>query len=96
MGKIIDLIKNFIEPKNQQTFDELAIASGISEIELKQLKSTMNGIDWNSFSREDEDEDKDSKKKSKTTKQSINREEMNIYKEASIKKVKDDDMEIEK
>ena len=94
MGKIIDLKKNFIEPKNQQTFDELAIASGISEIELKQLKSTMNGIDWNSFSREDED--KDSKKKSKTTKQSINREEMNIYKEASIKKVKDDDMEIEK
>ena len=43
-----------------------------------------------------EDEDIDSKKKSKTTKQSINREEMNVYKEASIKKVKDGDMEIEK
>ena len=46
MGKIIDLIKNFIEPKNQQTFDELAVASGISEKELKQLKKTMEGIDW--------------------------------------------------
>ena len=94
MGKIIDLIKNFIEPKNQQTFDELAIASGISEVELKQLKSTMNGIDWNSFSREDEE--KSSKKKSKTTKQLINKEEMNIYKEKSAKKIKDNDMEIEK
>ncbi len=92
MGKIIDLIKNFIEPKNQQTFDELAVASGISEIELKQLKSTMNGIDWKSFAREDEE--KISKKR--TIKQVLNKEEMNSYKEASVKKVKDDDMEIEK
>lgn len=94
MGKIIDLIKNFIEPRNQQTFDELAIASGISEVELKQLKSTMNGIDWNSFSREDEE--RNSKKKSKATKQSINKKEMNIYKETSVKKTRDDNMEIEK
>ena len=92
MGKIIDLIKNFIEPRNQQTFDELAVASGISEKELKQLKSTMEGIDWKSFAREDEE--KISKKR--TTKQVLNKEEININKESSIRKVKNDDIEIEK
>ena len=94
MGNIIDLIKNFIEPRNQQTFDELAIASGISEKELKQLKSSMEGIDWESFAREDEE--KTSKKRIRTTKQVLNKDEINIHKESSIKKFKDDDMEIEK
>ena len=94
MGKIIDLIKNFIEPRNQQTFDELAIASGISEKELKKLKSSMEGIDWKSFAREDEE--KTSKKRTRTTKQVLNKDEINIHKESSIKKSKDDDMEIEK
>lgn len=93
MGKLIDLIKNFIEPKNQQTFDELAVASGISEKELKQLKSTMGGIDWNSFSRE---EDNQLKKKTRTTNQDLNKSEININKDATVKKVKTDDMEIEK
>ena len=93
MGKIIDLIKNFIEPRNQQTFDELAVASGISEKELKQLKSTMGGIDWNSFSRE---EDNQLKKKTRTTNQDLNKSEININKDATVKKVKTDDMEIEK
>ena len=94
MGKIIDLIKNFIEPRNQQTFDELAVASGISEKELKQLKSTMEGIDWKSFSREDEE--KISKKKQRTTKTVLNKDEINIHKELKSKRDKDVDMEIEK
>ena len=94
MGRIIDLIKNFIEPKNQQTFDELAVESGISEIELKQLKSTMNGIDWNSFSREDEE--KKLKKKSRTEKQVLNKNEVNIHKESIVEKNKSADIEIEK
>ena len=94
MGKIIDLIKNFIEPRNQQTFDELAVASGISEKELKQLKSTMEGIDWKSFSREDEE--KISKKKQRTTKTVLNKDEINIHKESKSKRDKDADMEIEK
>ena len=94
MGKIIDLIKNFIEPRNQQTFDELAVASGISEKELKQLKSTMEGIDWKSFSREDEE--KISKKKQRTTKTVLNKYEINIHKESKSKRDKDADMEIEK
>mgnify|MGYP004516697577 CR=1 FL=1 len=94
MGKIIDLIKNFIEPRNQQTFDELAVASEISEKELKQLKSTMEGIDWKSFSREDEE--KISKKKQRTTKTVLNKDEINIHKESKSKRDKDVDMEIEK
>ena len=94
MGKIIDLIKNFIEPKNQKTFDELAVVSGISETELKQLKSTMNGIDWNSFSREEEENQL--KKKTQTTKQKLGKNEVNFYKESLTKKIKGDDMEIEK
>ena len=94
MGRIIDLIKNFIEPKNQQTFDELAVESGISEIELKQLKSTMNGIDWDSFSREDEE--KKLKKKSRTEKQVLNKNEVNIHKESIVEKNKSADIEIEK
>ncbi len=94
MGKIIDLIKNFIEPKNQQTFDELAVASGISEKELKQLKKTMEGIDWSSFSREDEESKL--KKQSRTTKQELDKSEVNLHKESLVKKIKGDDMEIEK
>ena len=94
MGKIIDLIKNFIEPRNQQTFDELAVASEISEKELKQLKSTMEGIDWKSFSREDEE--KISKKKQRTTKTVLNKDEINIHKESKSQRDKDVDMEIEK
>ena len=94
MGKIIDLIKNFIEPRNQQTFDELATASGISEKDLKQLKSTMEGIDWKSFSREDEE--KKSKQRKSTTKQILSKDEINIHKESSIEKNKSDDIEIEK
>ena len=94
MGKIIDLIKNFIEPRKQQTFEELAVASGINEKDLEQLKSTMGGIDWNSFAREDEE--KESKKRTRTTKKVLNKDEININKESSVKKTKDDDIEIEK
>lgn len=93
MGKIIELIKNFIEPKKQQTFDELAIISGISEGELRQLKSTMNGIDWNSFSREGEEKKSNIRA---TTKEILNKEKINIHKRAVTEKNKDNDIEIEK
>ena len=85
MGKILDLIKNFIEPRKQQTFEELAVASGISEGDLKQLKNTMEGIDWKSFAREDEE--KTANKKTKITKQALNKENisMNINKESSTR-----------
>ena len=94
MGNIIELIKNFIEPRKQQTFEELAVASGINEKDLKQLKSTMEGIDWNSFAREAEEQE--SKKRTRTTKKVLNKDEININKESSVKKTKDDDIEIEK
>ena len=94
MGKILDLIKNFIEPRKQQTFEELAVASGISEGDLKQLKNTMEGIDWKSFAREDEEKIKN--KKTKITKQALNKENisMNINKESLTRN--NDEMEREK
>ena len=61
MGRIIDLIKNFIEPKKQQTFEEIAIDAGVNQSELKQLKSTMEGISWSKFAREDVGEKKEGK-----------------------------------
>ena len=94
MGKILDLIKNFIEPRKQQTFEELAVASGISEGDLKQLKNTMEGNDWKSFAREDEE--KTANKKTKITKQALNKENisMNINKESLTRN--NDEMEREK
>ena len=94
MGKIIELIKNFIEPKKQQSFDELAIAAGISENELKQLKNSMNGINWDSFARE-EDEEKSKKRK---TKNELNKEEININfsRDTLEKNKKNNEIEIEK
>ena len=94
MGKILDLIKNFIEPRKQQTFEELAVASGISEGDLKQLKNTMEGIDWKSFAREDEE--KTANKRTKITKQALNKENIsrNINKESLTRN--NDEMEREK
>ena len=54
----------------------------------------MEGIDWKSFSREDEE--KISKKKQRTTKTVLNKDEINIHKESKSKRDKDADMEIEK
>lgn len=64
MGKIIELIKSFINPApEEQSFDELALASGVSQEDLAQLKSSK-GVDWAKFSREDEED----KKKGKNSK----------------------------
>lgn len=56
MGRIKELIKSFINPvePEETSFKELALASGVSEKELNALKSTMNGIDWAKFSKEEE------------------------------------------
>lgn len=61
MGKILELIKSFINPApEEQSFDEIALASGVSQEDLAQLK-TSNGVDWAKFSREDEDDKKKGK-----------------------------------
>ena len=64
MGKLKELIDNFIQPKKQQTFEELALAAGLNPSDLKQLNNTKEGISWSKFAREDEgakNEDKSSK-----------------------------------
>lgn len=61
MGKILELIKSFINPApEEQSFDEIALACGVSQEDLAQLK-TSNGVDWAKFSREDEDDKKKGK-----------------------------------
>ena len=73
MGRIRELIKNFLEPSEiEGTFNELAIASGLSQEEIKELNKAMNGIEWAKFAGEYE------KKKSKKQNRDIKQIEPNI------------------
>ena len=72
MGRIRELIKSFLEPSEiEGTFNELAIASGLSQEAIKELNNTKNGLDWTKFSKEDDEKKKKSKMKS------INKEKTN-------------------
>ena len=74
MGRIKDLINIFLKPNEiEGEFDELAVASGLSQEEIKELNKTMNGVNWTRFAREDEEE----KKNAKTSRKKI-RVEPNI------------------
>lgn len=54
MGRIKELINKFIQPKEQEkSFEEIALASGMTEIEIKELKGNIQGINWSKFARED-------------------------------------------
>lgn len=89
MGKILELIKSFINPApEEQSLDELALASGVSQEDLAQLKSS-NGIDWAKFSREDE-EDKKKGKNSRIIAKEI-QEVQQVQK--SVKRERDSEME---
>ena len=56
MGRIKELINRFLEPNEiEGEFSELAIASGLSSEEIKELNNTINGINWSKFAREDEE-----------------------------------------
>lgn len=92
MGKIIDLIKNFIEPKKQQTFEELAIDSGVNQSQLKQLKSTMEGISWSTFAREDDDRATRKRGKSAINQQEVN---INLQENTSIRRTRNKGIERE-
>lgn len=47
MKKIIELIKSFINPiPPEKSFDELAVAAGIGEADLKLLRNSMGGVSW--------------------------------------------------
>lgn len=74
MGRIIDFINNFIQPKPEdKTFDELAIDAGMSEKDIKTLKQSMEGVSWAKFAREDEGEDEGEENKKKVRKFSTSR-----------------------
>lgn len=47
MGRIKELIKSFINPApEEQSFDELAVAAGIGEADLNELKKSIGGVSW--------------------------------------------------
>ena len=88
MGKIIELIKSFINPvQPEKSFDELALAAGIGDADLNELKKSMAGISWENFSREEE------VKKPKIAKRNnneLNKEELKITpKKKSTEKERD-------
>lgn len=91
MGRLKELIDNFIQPKKQQTFDELALAAGLNPSDLKQLKNTKEGISWSKFAREDEN----AKKEEKASKVVSNRGRIEINKTSQERKtpVKNNDLE---
>ena len=55
MGKILELIKSFINPiEPEKNFDELAVAAGVSSEDIATLKKSMGGLVWK-FDGEDEE-----------------------------------------
>lgn len=73
MGRIKELINIFLKPNEVEgEFNELAIASGLSPEEIKELNKAMNGIEWAKFAGEYE------KKKSKKQNRDIKQIEPNI------------------
>ena len=76
MGRIKELINIFLKPNEiEGEFNELAIASGLSSEEIKELNNTMNGINWSKFAREDEEK----KVKTRISKKDGNLVKDNIY-----------------
>ena len=69
MGKIKEFIKSFIEPrKEDQSFDEVALAAGLKTSEISELKKAMEGVSWANCDREDSEETKKIKEKKKIVK----------------------------
>mgnify|MGYP003301989203 CR=1 FL=1 len=55
MKRIGELIKSFANPvEPEKSFDELAVEAGISDSDLKLLKSSIGGVNWD-FSEEIEE-----------------------------------------
>lgn len=73
MGRIKELISIFLKPnETERSFNELALESGLSQEEIKELNKAMNGIEWAKFAGEYE------KKKSKKQNRDIKQIEPNI------------------
>ena len=92
MGRIRELINKFIQPADiEKTFDELALASGVNQSDLKQLKNYMEGINWKEFAREN----KEKKAIKKERAQTIDSKEINSksQKSQSIRKDKREERE---
>lgn len=75
MGKIVELIKSFINPiEPEKSLDELAVDAGIEQADLALLKKSMGGVNWD-FADEVEQPKKEKKSKSLTSKEIENQAE---------------------
>ena len=90
MGRIKELINIFLKPNEVEgEFNELAIASGLSPEEIKDISNTMDGINWSKFAREDEEK----RKKTRTSKKEINQVKTNISQEKNKEIIIDNEQE---
>ena len=90
MGRIKELINIFLKPNEiEGEFSELALASGLSPEEIKELSNTMDGINWSKFAREDEEK----RKKTRTSKKEINQVKTNISQEKNKEIIIDNEQE---
>ena len=90
MGRIKELINIFLKPNEiEGEFSELALDSGLSPEEIKELNNTMNGINWSKFAREDEEK----KTKTRTSKKEINQVKTNISQEKNKEIIIDNEQE---
>ena len=70
MGKIKEFIKSFIEPrKEDQSFEEVALAAGLKTSEISELKKAMEGVSWANFARENSEETTKSRENKKVVKE---------------------------
>lgn len=64
MGRVIELIKSFINPKEEEkSFDELALDAGLSKEDIAVLKETMQGVNWAKYARSDDTVQKEKNRK---------------------------------
>lgn len=64
MERVIELIKSFINPKEEEkSFDELALDAGLSKEDIAVLKETMQGVSWAKYARSDDTVKKEKNRK---------------------------------
>ena len=82
MGKIIELIKSFINPiQPEKSLDELALEAGISGADLELLKKSANGLESDWKFADDVEESKKSSKVTSSKETPIQPEPKNLAKE---------------
>ena len=97
MGRIIELIKSFINPKEEEkSFDELALEAGMSQADIAVLKNTMEGVSWAKYVGEENEGKKRKAKRAIKAQPEIEEEAFPIAQLSQADTEKSDEIEIEK